>query len=96
VVIDLDQEGNITGIDVQAIACHTQDGTHSGFSNVIRLLVASGWYLVRTKGSHRHFRHLQRRGTVTVPHPVRGLPKGTVRSIERQSGVRLRSRGEPT
>jgi predicted RNA binding protein YcfA (HicA-like mRNA interferase family) len=29
-------------------------------------------------------------GRVTVPHPVRDLKIGTVKSIERQSGVKLR------
>lgn len=58
--------------------------------SVSRRLEARGWYLVRSKGSHWHFRHPERPGIVTVPHPVRELPLGTLRSIERQSGVRLR------
>ncbi|WP_102782581.1 type II toxin-antitoxin system HicA family toxin [Thalassospira sp. GB04J01] len=28
-------------------------------------------------------------GRVTVPHPKRDLPEGTVKSIERQSGIKL-------
>jgi predicted RNA binding protein YcfA (HicA-like mRNA interferase family) len=31
-----------------------------------------------------------RPGRVTVPHPKRDLPIGTIRSIEKQSGVTLR------
>ncbi|MGQ0643187.1 MAG: type II toxin-antitoxin system HicA family toxin [Gemmatimonadaceae bacterium] len=57
---------------------------------VIRLLKADGWYLARTKGSHQHFKHQRRSGVVTVPHPVRDIPPGTLRSIERQAGTRLR------
>ena len=58
---------------------------------VIRKLEEAGWKLVRTRGSHHHFRHPERPGTVTVPHPRKDLPPGTLRSIERQSGVKLRS-----
>ncbi|MGP9679119.1 type II toxin-antitoxin system HicA family toxin [Halomonas sp. AOP27-A1-41] len=32
---------------------------------------ADGWELVRIKGSHHHFRHPTKPGTVTVPHPKR-------------------------
>ena len=58
-------------------------------SEVIRRLSAAGWVLARVKGSHHHFRHPGRPGIVTVPHPKKDLPLGTLRSIERQSGVKL-------
>ncbi len=58
---------------------------------VIRRLEEEGWRLVRVRGSHHHFRHPERAGIVTVPHPRKELPPGTLRSIERQSGVKLRS-----
>jgi predicted RNA binding protein YcfA (HicA-like mRNA interferase family) len=57
--------------------------------SIIRALEAEGWREVRVTGSHHHFRHQDLPGTVTVPHPKRDLPIGTVRSIERQSGVKL-------
>jgi predicted RNA binding protein YcfA (HicA-like mRNA interferase family) len=57
---------------------------------VIRLLEAAGWRLVRVTGSHHHFRHPDRPGTTTIAHPVKDIPPGTLRSIERQSGVSLR------
>jgi predicted RNA binding protein YcfA (HicA-like mRNA interferase family) len=57
--------------------------------SVIRKLVDEGWYEVRIAGSHHHFRHPTRPGTVTVPHPKKDLPIGTLRSIQRQSGVKL-------
>ena len=56
---------------------------------VIRRLRADGWTLVRTKGSHQHFRHPAKLGIVTVPHPRKDMPLGTLKSIERQSGVKL-------
>lgn len=57
---------------------------------IIRLLKDAGWREVRVTGSHHHFRHPSRPGTVTVPHPVKDMPRGTLGSIERQSGVKLR------
>lgn len=54
------------------------------------MLELAGWRLVRVTGSHHHFRHSERSGTTTVAHPVRDIPPGTLRSIERQSGVNLR------
>ncbi|WP_245764355.1 type II toxin-antitoxin system HicA family toxin [Salegentibacter sp. UBA1130] len=47
-----------------------------------------GWYLVRTKGSHHHFKHPKKRGIVTIPHPKKDLPKGTVNSILKQAGIK--------
>jgi predicted RNA binding protein YcfA (HicA-like mRNA interferase family) len=57
---------------------------------VIRLLEAADWRLVRVTGSHHHFRHPERPGTATVAHPVKDIPPGTLRSIERQTGVKLK------
>jgi len=56
---------------------------------VIRRLKANGWQQVRQKGSHVQFRHPAKRGIVTVPHPKRDLPKGTLRSIARQAALDL-------
>jgi predicted RNA binding protein YcfA (HicA-like mRNA interferase family) len=36
------------------------------------------------------FKHPVKRGRVTVPHPERDLPAGTLRSIEKQAGLKLR------
>ena len=58
--------------------------------DVIKRLEADGWREVRQAGSHKQFRHGEKPGTVTVPHPKAELGIGTLKSIERQSGVRLR------
>jgi len=55
---------------------------------VIRRLVKDGWRRVRTKGSHHQFKHPQRPGLVTVPHPKKDIPLGTLRAIEKQAGWR--------
>lgn len=58
--------------------------------DVIKALVADGWYEVAQSGSHKQFKHAVKPGRVTVPSPKRDIPAGTLRSIERQSGVKLR------
>jgi len=55
-----------------------------------RTLRAEGWEEVRQKGSHVQLKHLERPGLVTLPYDKRYLPSGTLRSIERQVGIRLR------
>jgi predicted RNA binding protein YcfA (HicA-like mRNA interferase family) len=57
---------------------------------VIAALERAGWEQVRQKGSHVQFKHPQRPGLVTVPHPNADIPIGTLRSIEKQSGLTLR------
>ena len=57
--------------------------------DVIRALKANGWEQVAQKGSHVQFKHPSRPGRVTVPHPKRDLPLGTLRSIARQAGLRM-------
>jgi predicted RNA binding protein YcfA (HicA-like mRNA interferase family) len=59
-------------------------------AEVIRKLEADGWKEVRQKGSHKQFRHPGKPGTVTVPHPGSEMGIATLKSIKRQSGVRLR------
>lgn len=54
---------------------------------VIKQLTADGWYLVHTVGSHRQYKHPTKPGKVTVPHPKKDLPVGTVKSILKQAGL---------
>ena len=56
-------------------------------NQVIEMLESDGWYLVATKGSHRQYKHPEKGGRVTVPHPKKDLPKGTVNSILKQAGL---------
>jgi predicted RNA binding protein YcfA (HicA-like mRNA interferase family) len=56
---------------------------------VIVLLEADGWRLVRTKGSHRQYRHVSRRGRVTVAGNLGDeLASGTLASVLRQAGLK--------
>jgi len=54
---------------------------------IIKLIEKDGWYKVAQSGSHIQFRHPSKKGRVTVPHPNKDIPIGTLRSIERQSGI---------
>jgi len=56
----------------------------------MRVLKRKGWWEVHRVGSHVQFRHPSKKGRVTVPHPKRDIPLGTLRSIERQSGIKFR------
>lgn len=56
---------------------------------IIRLLEEDGWRLVRTRGSHRQFRHTSKPGTVTVAGKESiDLPAGTLASILKQAGLK--------
>ncbi|QIR38147.1 type II toxin-antitoxin system HicA family toxin [Tolypothrix sp. PCC 7910] len=55
-------------------------------SEVIKRLEADGWYLKRTRGSHRQFKHSDKPGTVTVSGKLSvDVPIGTLKSIWRQA-----------
>jgi predicted RNA binding protein YcfA (HicA-like mRNA interferase family) len=58
-------------------------------ADVIKQLQQDGWKLHHVRGSHQQFKHPDKPGRVTVPHPKKDLPIGTIRSIEQQSGVQL-------
>lgn len=60
---------------------------------VIKRLREAGWQekLPKKSGSHRHYIHPDKPGKVTVPeHKGRDIPIKTLKSIEDQSGVKLR------
>jgi predicted RNA binding protein YcfA (HicA-like mRNA interferase family) len=56
---------------------------------IIKLLKKDGWMHILTTGDHYHFRHSKKMEIVTVPHPKKDVPIGTLKSIERQSGIKL-------
>lgn len=57
--------------------------------DAIRLLHEDGWFLVRTKGSHRQYHHPVKPGTVTIAgHPSIDIPPGTMNSILKQAGLK--------
>lgn len=65
---------------------------HTGMDSreIIADLHADGWIEVSHRGSHVQFKHPTKPGRVTVPHPRRDVPIGTLRSIEKQAVLQLR------
>lgn len=57
---------------------------------VIKMLKADGWYLVDITGSHHQFKYPEKKGRVTIKHPDKDIPRKTLDSIERQSGLQFR------
>jgi predicted RNA binding protein YcfA (HicA-like mRNA interferase family) len=57
---------------------------------IVKKIEADGWVHVKTRGDHYQFRHPTRPGKVTVPHPVKDIGLPLIKSIEQQSGTKLR------
>jgi predicted RNA binding protein YcfA (HicA-like mRNA interferase family) len=64
--------------------------THTDSRKIIKILEKDGWYKADQSGSHIQFRHPTKKGRVTVPHPKKDLPIGTLKSIERQAGIKFK------
>ena len=55
----------------------------------IKLIEGDGWFIVRTRGSHRQYRHSTKPGLVTVPgHLSDDVAPGTLNSILKQAGLK--------
>jgi predicted RNA binding protein YcfA (HicA-like mRNA interferase family) len=59
-------------------------------TDIITTLKKDGWKEVAQKGSHTQFKHPTKKGRVTVPHPKKDIPIGTLRSIEKQASLKLK------
>lgn len=56
--------------------------------DLIKQLERAGWIQVAVRGSHHQFKHPEKTGRVTVPHPKKDLPIGTVKAILKQAGLK--------
>jgi predicted RNA binding protein YcfA (HicA-like mRNA interferase family) len=54
---------------------------------LIRNLEKAGWYWHSTTGSHHHFKHPDKPGKVTIPHPKKDMHPKTVASIKKAAGL---------
>ena len=58
------------------------------FRDVVKVVVADGWYLHSQKGSHAQYKHPVKEGRVTIAgKPGRDVPEGTRKSILKQAGL---------
>jgi len=56
---------------------------------VIKLIEGGGWYLARTKGDHRQYKHSTKKGLVTISGKrSHDVGKGTLNSILKQAGLK--------
>ena len=55
---------------------------------IIKMLEKDGLILRKIVGSHHHFKHPTKKGKVTIPHPRKDLPIGTVNAILKQAGLK--------
>jgi predicted RNA binding protein YcfA (HicA-like mRNA interferase family) len=57
--------------------------------DVIKIIEKEGWYQVYQKGSHRQYKHANKKGRVTVAgHPGDELAPGTLNSVFKQAGIK--------
>ncbi len=54
---------------------------------IIKILKNDGWYEVNCVDDHHQFKHPTKKGRVTVTHPVKDIPKATVKAIGIQAGI---------
>lgn len=82
-------KGLPTVIDVYILHTRVKPGMGGSWSSddVLKALRNAGFERVGQKGSHVKLRRAGR--TVIVPHPRKGLPRGTLASIARQAGIRF-------
>ncbi|MFN8359689.1 MAG: type II toxin-antitoxin system HicA family toxin [Candidatus Kapaibacterium sp.] len=56
---------------------------------IIKIVEADGWFLVRTKGSHRQYKHVEKKGLVTIAGKMSDeVAIGTLINILKQSGLK--------
>lgn len=58
---------------------------------VIKKLEDDGWQEVGCVGDHHQFKHSLKPGRVTVTHPVKDIPIGTLKSILKQADIILKN-----
>ena len=60
------------------------------YRDVIQLLEKDGWVMVSQKGSHRKYKHPEKKGRVIVPYHCGGkdVPPGALNSILKQAGLK--------
>ena len=55
-------------------------------TEIIKKLKQDGWFLHNVHGSHHQYKHPNKKGRVTVPHPKKDFPIGTYKNICKQAG----------
>ena len=57
--------------------------------DIVVMLEEDGWFLARTHGSHRQYKHPRKSGVVTLAgKPGDDLAPGTLNSVLKQAGLK--------
>jgi predicted RNA binding protein YcfA (HicA-like mRNA interferase family) len=59
-----------------------------GSKELIKKLEADGWKLVRVVGSHHHFKKAGVAELISVQHPTKDLPIGTLNKLLKIAGFK--------
>jgi predicted RNA binding protein YcfA (HicA-like mRNA interferase family) len=55
----------------------------------IKLVEEGGWQIVKTRGSHRQYKHPAKKGRVTIAgHPSQDIHPKTLQSVLAQAGLK--------
>lgn len=58
-------------------------------SQLLKLLLADGWYIVRQKGSHAIMQHNEKEGTIVMPiHGSKEVGTGLANKILKDAGLK--------
>jgi predicted RNA binding protein YcfA (HicA-like mRNA interferase family) len=58
------------------------------FREIEKIIKDDGWYEVSTEGSHRHYKHVNKPGKVTIPFHRGDIPVRVINSILKQAGLK--------
>lgn len=60
------------------------------YRDLIQLLERDGWVMASQRGSHRKYKHPEKKGRVIVPFTRGGkdVPPGTLSSVLKQAGLK--------
>jgi len=56
---------------------------------IIKSIENDGWYLYEVREDHHQFKHPHKNGRVTITHPKKDIPVGTLKNIEKQAGIKF-------
>ena len=56
---------------------------------IIEIIENDGWHYQDSTGSHNHYKHPVKKGKVTIPHPRKNIPIGTVKNILKQADIKI-------
>ena len=58
------------------------------FRDIVKMVEADGWQMVKQRGSHRQYKHPAKSGKVTIAgHPSLDAAPKTLKSILEQAGL---------